>query len=322
MSTPGAMFVATLAMTTLLYGCGGNSSESPPPNQPPATGTISVSLTDGPWEEMTEMVLHITGIEMGHADGRLVNVAMPGGPMSVDMMRLQNGVSEQLAGGVMVPIGQYEWMRLTVDTNMSHASLASTGGHHSMGMGSDAASGLEIHERFQIQQGQHSEFMLDFDMRLGVQQHSGGMMGNEYELHSAMRMINMNEAGGLNGVIDPSMIDVNHAACDDGPGGNWVYLFPGNAAEPDDIAEPDTDGREGPMVVDRVELDTMTGDHRYHLGYLEPGSYRLAMTCSGEWDEDNDGDYPADPEARFSFQMFSAPVEVMAGQMHDFDLMP
>jgi hypothetical protein len=137
-----------------------------------------------------------------------------------------------------------------------------------------------------------------------------------------MRMINMNEAGGLNGVIDPSIIDVNQAACDDGPGGNWVYLFPGDAAEPDDIAVPDTDGRAGPMATDRVELDTMTGDHRYHLGYLEPGSYRLAMTCSGEWDEDNDDDYPADPEARFSFQMFSAPVEVMSGQMHDFDLMP
>jgi len=322
MSTPGTKFMATLAMTALLNGCGSNSSDSPPPNQPPATGTISVALTDGPWEDATEMVLHITGIEMGHADGRMVNVVMPGGAMSVAMMRLQNGVSEQLANAVTVPSGQYEWMRLTVDTSMSHIGSASTGGRHSMGMGADAEGGLEVHDRFQIQQGQHVDFMLDFDMRLGVQQHSGGMMGDDYELHSAMRMINMNEAGGLNGVIDPSMIDVNHAACDDGPGGNWVYLFPGDSTEPDDIAVPDTDGRAGPMAADRVELDTMTGDHRYHFAYLDPGSYRLAMTCSSEWDEDTDDDYPADPEARFSFQMFSAPVEVMSGQMHDIDLIP
>jgi hypothetical protein len=322
MTTQGVKFIATLAMTALLYGCGSGSNGSSQPNQSPPTGTISVSLTDGPREDASEMVLHVTGIEMGHADGRMVNVAIPGGPMPIDMMQLQNGVFQMLAGGVEVPVGQYDWMRIVIDPDQSHVDLVNTGGRHSMRMGSNATNGLEVHQQFQIRQGEHSEFMLDFDTRLGLQHHSGGMMGDRYELHSAMRLVHMNDAGGLRGVVDPAMIDVNHAACDDAPGGNWVYLFPGDAAEPDDIAMPDTDGMAGPMAVDRVELDTMTGDHRYHFTYLEPGAYRLAMTCSGEWDEDNDDDYPSDPEERFSFQMFSAPVDVMAGQMHDFHLMP
>ena len=317
----GTRIMATLAMAPLFYGCGGGSGDSPPTNQPLPTGTVSISLTDGPRQDAMELVLHITGIELGHSDGRVVNVGIPGGPMQVDMMQLQNGVHVPLAGLAEVPTGQYDWMRLTIDPVQSHIGLANSGGHHSMEMGSNATNGLEVHERFQVQQGQHSEFMLDFDARLGVQHHSGGMMGDRYELHSAMRMIQMSEAGGLHGVVDPAMIDVNHAACDDAPGGNWVYLFPGDATEPDDIAEPDTDGRPGPIAADQVELDTMTGDHRYHLAYLEPGTYRLAMTCSGEWDEDNDDDYPSDPEGRLSFQMFSAPIDVMAGQSHNVDLM-
>ncbi len=324
MTTQGTKFIATLAMTALLYGCssGSNGSSRPDQPQPPLTGTISVSLTDGPREDASEMVLHVTGIEMGHADGRMINVEISGGPMPIDMMQLQNGAFQMLAGGAEVPMGQYDWMRIVIDPDQSHIDLANTGGRHSMRMGSDATNGLEVHEQFQIRQGEHSEFMLDFDIRLGLQQHSGGMMGDRYELHSAMRLVHMNEAGGLRGMVDPAMIDVNHAACDDAPGGNWVYLFPGDATEPDDIAESDTDGMVGPMAVDRVELDTMTGDHRYHFAYLEPGTYRLAMTCSGEWDEDNDDDHPSDPEGRFSFRMFSAPVDVMAGQMHDFHLMP
>jgi uncharacterized protein DUF4382 len=322
MTTQGTKFIAALAITTLLYGCDSGSNGTSQPNQPPPTGTISVSLTDGPREDASEMVLHVTGIEMGHADGRIVNVGMAGGPMEVDMMQLQNGMSVQLVDGVEVPMGQYEWMRLSIDPALSHVGLANTGGHHSMQMGSNAADGLEVHDRFEIGEREHSEFMLDFDTRLGLQHHSGGMMGDRYELHSAMRMVHMGEAGGMRGIVDPSMIDVNHAACDDLPGGNWVYLFPGDAAQPDDIAMPDTDGMAGPMAVDRVELDTMTGDHRYHFAYLEPGTYRLAMTCSGEWDEDSDDDYPSDPDGQFGFQMFSDPVEVMAGQMHDIDLMP
>ena len=322
MTTQGTNIIATLAMTALLCGCGSDSNGSSQPNQPPPTGTISVSLTDGPREDASEMVLHVTGIEMGHADGRMVNVEIPGGPLQIDMMQLQNGVFQMLAGGVGVPTGQYDWMRINIDPGMSHVDLANTGGRHSMRMGSDATNGLEVHEQFQIRQGEHSEFMLDFDTRLGLQHHSGGMMGDRYELHSAMRLVHMDEAGGLRGVVDSSMIDVNHAACDDAPGGNWVYLFPGDAAEPDDIAMPDTDGMAGPLAVDRVELDTMTGDHRYHFAFLRPGTYRLAMTCTGEWDEDNDDDYPSDPDGRFSFQMYSAPVDVMAGQMHDVHLMP
>lgn len=315
-------FMVAAAMATFIYGCSSDSNEEAPPPEEPTTGSITISLTDDPWEDAMEMVLHVTGVEMGHADGNVVMLEMTGGGMSINMMQLQNGESTMLADGAEVPMGQYEWMRLMIDPAQSHIDLASTGGRHGMQMGSDAENGLEIMHDFEIGQAQHSEYMLDFDIRRGVQHHDNGMMGGEYRLHSAMRMVDMSQSGGLMGTVDPAMIDVNHPDCDDAPGGNWAYLFHGDVTEPDDIADVDTDGMQGPMAADRIDMDTMTGEHRYHFGYLDPGQYRIAITCAGEWDEVGDDDHPNDPDDEFAFHMFSDPMEMMPGQMHDNDLSP
>ncbi len=344
MKTLSMKFMVAATMATFIYGCGSSSSEAPPPDEP-TTGSITISLTDDPWEDAMEMVLHVTGIEMGHTDGSVVMIDMGGGGMSIDMMQLQNGEFSMLADNVEVPMGQYEWMRLMIDPSQSHIDLASTGGRHGMQMGGidpsqshidlastggrhgmqmggDAENGLEVMHDFEIGQSQHSEFMLDFDIRRGVQHHDNGMMGGEYRLHSAMRMIDMSQSGGLMGTVDPSMIDVNHPECDDAPGGNWAYLYHGDVTEPDDIADVDTDGMPGPIGADRIDMDTMTGEHRYHFGYLDPGQYRIAVTCSGEWDEVGDDDHPNDPDGQFDFHMFSGPMDVMAGQMHENNLGP
>lgn len=269
-----------------------------------------------------EMVLHVTSIEMGHSNGSIVAINMGGGGMSLDMMMLQNGEARMLADNLEIPMGHYDWMRLMIDPSRSHIDLASTGGRHGMHMGSSARSGLEVVHPFEIGQSQHSEFMLDFDIRRGVQHHDTGMMGGEYRLHSALRMVDMSQFGGLMGEVHASLIDINHPQCDDAPGGNWAYLFHGDVMEPDDITDVDTDGMTGPIAADRIDLDTFTGQHRYHFAYLDPGMYRIAITCTGEWDEVGDEDHPNDPDNRFSFHMFSDPIEVMSGQMHDIGMIP
>ena len=321
----GKLIVAATAVAVFSAGCGGGSgSTAPGVTGPvvPVSGSISISLTDGPWEDAQAMVLHITGMDLGHSNGDVIQLDMSGGPMSVDMMQLQNGMFQALITGADVPTGQYEWLRLRVDLNQSYIDLASTGGRHSMQMGPNAGDGLEAHEPFQILESMHEEFMLDFDVRRGIQHSHMGMMGDQYELHSAMRLVNIDDAGGLTGMVEASMVAVNHPDCDAAAGRNFAYLFPGDALVPDDIAEPGSDGVPGPMATDRVEMDPATGDHFYHFEYLPEGSYRIAFTCSGEWDEEGDGDHPSDSDGRFNFQMFSDPMDVTAGQMHRFDLMP
>jgi hypothetical protein len=315
-STTIAILLASLALNA---GCGGSSSSNTTA-PPPVTGTINVSITDDPWHDMDSMVIRVTGMDFGHSNGQIHSFEIPGGPVDIDMMLLQNGVNHALMSDLELPAGDYEWMRMRIDADQSFMRDSATGGQHGFRMGRDASEGLDVHEPFHVEAGAHSEYMLEFNVRQGVRHSHNGMMGDQYELHNAMHLIRMDEAGGLWGTVDPSLIDVNHPACDPTEGGNWMYLFPGDTASPDDIADTESDGVPGPIATDRVEMNAGTGAHEYHFGYLPEGSYRLAFTCSGEWDESGDDDYPDDPDGKFDFHRFSGPLDVVAGQMQRHDM--
>ena len=313
--------VFPLASLALVAGCGSSGSSDVAGTAPvPVTGTISVSITDDPWHDMDSMVIRVTGMEFGHSSGDIHSFDLPGGPLDVDMIQLQNGVHRALMSDVELPSGDYDWMRLRIDAGRSFMQDGGTGGHHGFRMGPGAAEGLEVHEQFRIEAGSHSDYMLEYDLRQGVRHSHNGMMGDQFELHNAMRLIRMEQAGGVFGHVDPSLVDINHPDCDPSAGGNWVYAFPGDAEAPDDIADVESDGVPGPIATDRVEMNPGSGEHEYHFGYLPEGTYRIAFTCSGEWDEPGDDDYPSDPDEAFDFQRFSGPIEIVAGQMQQHDL--
>ena len=311
--------IAAVIFLAPLAGCGGSSA----PNTvtpPPATGTISVSITDDPWHDMDSMVIRVTGMDFGHNSGAVHSFDIPGGPVDVDMMQLQNGVHQALMSDLELPSGVYDWMRVRIDAGQSFMQDGGTGGHYGFRMGPGAGDGLEVHEQFHIEAGSHSAYMLDYDLRQGVRHSHNGMMGDQFELHDAMRLIRMDQAGAMFGHIDPLLVDISHPDCDPASGGNWVYVFSGDAEAPDDIADVESDGVPGPIATDRVEMNPGTGDYEYHFGYLPEGTYRVAFTCSGEWDESGDDDYPSDPDEMFDFQRFSGPIDIVAGQMQQHDL--
>ena len=321
------MEVPILFGCVLLTACGGGSSSGGSndlsgtgDNTHVASGTVTVGITDGPMEEAENLVLNLTHISFGHDDGDVTRIALSDGPMSLDMMRLQNGTSENLVDYASLPAGLYRWMELGIDLDQSGLELQS-GGHHRMQLGDPQA--MRIEEMFEISAGEHGDFIIDFDLRRSIQHHDmGGLMGEEYELHAGMRLMRTNEAGSLSGTIDISLVDAYQLDCDSNAGGNWAYLYPGEAREPDDLAETETDGIPGPIATDRVELDAETGEYQYHFSYIPSGIYRVAFSCSSEWDEAGDSDYPNDPDRKFNFQVFGEPVEVRAGQMSEHHLGP
>lgn len=306
-----------ILLTGMLASCGGSSSD--PAAVEPA-GTLTLAITDGPMEQAQEVVFHVTHVDMGHADGSVTRLELLNGPHDIDMMQLQNGMTHDLLNGASIPAGDYDWMELGVDLQQSHYGSAS-GGQHQMTQGSEHP--FRATNTFQIMDQEHAEFVMDFDLRQGIQQHDmGGMMGMGFELHDGMHLMNMDDAGGLTGIIDISLVDVNNAACDPTEGGNLAYLFDAAVAQPDDLAATDTDGFDGPVATDIVELHGGVGEYRYHFGFVLAGSYRVAFSCSGEWDEEGDDDYPTDPDGQFDFHAFSDPVEVIAGQMQVLDITP
>ena len=315
---------------SLVAACGGGGGTVAPaadgPSPPPvATGTLTLALTDGPMQAVQELTVHVDYLELHGDDGRAVRVEPVGGPADIDVAALQNGQLHDLLDRAQVPAGHYQRVDIGIDPEQSHVAFAD-GSQHPMRFA--WPGGIRVDAPFDVGPGAHAEYVIDFDLRQGLQMHHGagghmgGGMGEYYELHSAARMIDTSAAGGLIGAVDASLININNAACDPALGQNQAYLFSASATEPDDFAEGETDGRPGPLVTDRVELPPGTGEYRYHFAFLEAGSYRVAFTCAGEWDESGDDDYPSDPDGRFSFQAFTGSVEVVAGEVTVFDVGP
>lgn len=316
----GRFPTALAILTTALAACGGGGSDTPQ-----AVGSLTVVLTDAPMQAVNELVVHVEYLELHHVDGRVVRVAPTGGPVDIDLAALEDGRIHDLLDRSQVPAGHYHGLTIGLDPDRSHVGFWD-GSHHPLQFADPR--GLEVEAPFAVGAGAHAEYVVDVDLGRGLQWHDGGMgggmggTGGTYALHSAVRMLDMSRAGGLQGGVDGSLVDVNHPACDPDLGGNTAYLFPGDAAGPDDIAGTEADGRPGPIATDRVELHPGVGEYRYHFAFLEPGSYRVAVTCAGEWDEAGDDDYPADPDGRFDFQALSAPAEVVAGQVTVLDVAP
>ena len=301
-----------------LASCGGSSGDAAANSQP--MGTINLALTDGPMDEARELVLHVTHISLGHTDGSVTRLELMGGPQDIDIMQLQNGLTHGLLEMATVPAGRYRWMELGVDLQLSHFGTMSGGMHGMILADTDA---MRAFYDFQVREGEHGDFVIDFDLHSAVRpHHMGGMMGPQYQLHNGMRLMERANVGGVMGTVDASLMDINQTGCDPAAGGNWVYLFDGSVAQPDDLAVTDTDGFPGPIASDLVELNVVTGDYQYHFGFVPQGNYRVAFTCSGEWDEEGDNDYPTDPDAMFDFHGFSGAFNVMAGQMMIMDFTP
>jgi len=312
------ILLTSLLVTACGGGSGGSSGTAASPTD--ETGTITVAITDGPMEEAQELTLRLTHVDFGHANGDVTRLQIHDGPTDVDMISLQNGITHDLVDHASLPAGEYQWMELGVDLEHSHIGLDG-GGHYGLQLGDPEA--FRINQQFTIRTQEHSEFVMDFDLRNAVQHHHmGGMMGDSFELHHALRLMNVEDAGGLMGSVDDTLIDINHPDCDPALGGNWAYLFPGDATQPDDLAETETDGFSGPIAADRVELHDGSGEYRYYFAFVPEGSYRVAFSCSSDWDEPGDDDYPQDPDGMFGFQAFSGPVEVVAGQMTEFHVAP
>ena len=319
----GAITVAAI----LLTGCGGGSSgggsvldDGSQGVAQDATGTVSISLTDGPSEETSELVLHITHIDLGHEEGHTERIEMASGSESVDLMGLQNGKAAVLVDRKSMPAGRYDWLELGIDLEQSHLGLQS-GAMHGMRMGDRASTRIDL--PLDIEAGNHMEYVLDIDARQSIVHHRGhGMMSDEYDFHPSMRLGEVSQTGSITGAVHMSMIDVYREECDSADGGNWAYLYPGNVAEPDDFSESESDGLSGPIAMDRVELEPESGDYRYHFSYLPEGTYRIAFSCAAEWDESGDDDYPGDPDGRFLFHSFSGPLEVKVGEMTEHHMAP
>jgi len=265
-----------LSAATLVAACGGGSSEP--------TGRVSVGLTDTPSPDVTEVVVHVTGVAF-KPQGAAPEIVLDFEPRSIDLLQYQNGKVASLLEEVPIRAGRYEWLRLLMDAEpvVGDSYVTTSSGECELLIPSGAESGLKMNRPIDIPEGVSVALTIDFDVMQSIRMPPGQATNCEvgYKLRPTLRLVVNTEVGAIEGVVESGTgtVDGNCAA-------PAVYIFEGDVT-PDDKNEP-AHGAE-PLVIRRVEVPD--GDTRgYYLQqFLPAGNYTVALTCRAD-DDTPEGD--------------------------------
>jgi hypothetical protein len=247
-------------------GGGGDSSSSSS-----SGGTLSLSMTDASADEFAAVYVTIDEVQihLGGSDGNpnnWQNLKMQRSPVTVDLLKLTNGVREQL-GIVELPVGDYTQVRLIIgetpeDTNLPYANYvvdkSTPANIFELKIPSGTNTGFKIVENFTIADKQTLELVLDFDASRSVIQ--AGSSG-QWLLKPTVKIENLKDASIVKGRVTDGTNGISKAI---------VSAQKYDATKPDDK--------------DKVSVETSTltdADGNYAL-FLKPGTYNIVATAENK----------------------------------------
>jgi Domain of unknown function (DUF4382) len=291
------LVIRTVVMGGLLWGvlamsaCGGGSVS-------PSPGALNISLTDAPVDGAAEVVVVFTGIELHRTNGDTITVDFGSSTKSMDLIKLQHGVTGVLTQDTAVAAGDYDWMRLKVlasknSQGESYIKLLS-GAQYPLWIPSGAETGLKLVRPFTVAQGSVTRLVIDFDLRKSVTAPPG--QDPNYIMRPALRLLDQLQVGKIAATVDLEALAATQlgmgtpvSACKGG-----LYLFAGDAATPDDQDGDSTDGAD-PILYEPLAYDGLNTMVTITIPFVEVGDYTLAATCDFDVDAADANDY--DPAA-------------------------
>lgn len=243
-----------------------------------SNGTVSLGLIDGPVSGVTSIWLDITEVDLKPVNGTELSFPL-NPPVKKDLLSLTPDNSATLLDSVTVPAGQYEWVRLKVDNSNSYV-MTDTGGQVPLSVPSGI---VRLVSGFTITADKHASFDIDWNARKGLVDPVGQ---TGYKLQPALRMIDMQQFGTLQGTVQTATIQAqaNNCNADDPTNqnfdvGNVVYIYSGQNVTPDDIGGSGAN----PVATADVKPDA-NGAYTYKT-ILSPGDYTVAFTCQAANDD-------------------------------------
>jgi hypothetical protein len=279
----GAFALAGVAMSA----CGGGGGSSAPAAL--GQGTLSVAMTDAPVDDVTELHIEFDGVVVKPKNGAQLEFPFTT-PVTLDLAMLTEDNTATLLNGEVLPAGEYNWIRLDVnadcDTVMDSFVRDQAGGQVELRVPS--ARGLQLSSGFVITANQNTSFVIDWDLRKGLNNPQGSSC---YKLKPSLRIVDMTAYGSIEGTVSDTVFGEAALACtsDINTGaGNVVYVYEGLDVTPDDIDDVDPE----PVTTANVRWDAQSETYRYMAAFLSPGDYTVALTCQGTDDQIPDPDMP------------------------------
>lgn len=212
-----AWFMVYLAAVSLL-ACG-KSSNSSDSSGTPATGAVTVKLTDAPGDfdhafiTVKDIWFHLSD-SSGPQDSGWIKKPLDS-PVTVDLLSLANGGLQTLWNGVTLAAGDYQQIRLVLaDTDEPLTSSASTANKGTSLLFNnevivngaefplqipDARHGVRIAGHFKVVEGGTLTLALDFDAGHDIVEFDKGADYTEYVLKPRLRYFDLDNAGAIVG---------------------------------------------------------------------------------------------------------------------------
>lgn len=261
------------------------------------TGFLKVGITDAPVDEAAAVVVKFTGVELKPQGGPAFSIDFAT-PKSLDLMQFQGDERAVLLDGEEILAGDYEWMRLKVESDPnvagdSYLQLEANGAQCEMRIPSGDQTGLKLIRGFTIGAGTTTDFTIDFDLRKSIVAPPGQTTivdtcdNQAFMLKPVLRIVDNLQVGTIAGDVDPNLIAAQCGASDQDPYPGNVYLF-GPIPTGEDVTPDDYDGDGDALTSAMVSPDTF----RYTIGFVPAGNYRVAYTCDLEkTDVDADAEF-------------------------------
>jgi hypothetical protein len=280
-----AAFFLSLPIALILAGC--NSSGG-------GTGTATFSVTDAPVHDATAVEVTFDRIDL-----------MPqGGPMqtfildearSVDLLALQGGNAAVLIEDIVLPAGQYNFIRLYVIGGAPESTVTEAeGGVFPLYVpGSQPPSTnpnqrfLQLSSPFVITAGGHADFTIDVELLKALVKIVNGPAEDYYLLRPSLRLVNNSTVGSISGMVDSELATDESCTSDPATGnGNAVYVYSGFDAVPGDVFVDDNgqpqarnDNAAHPLTHANVRFNAESSAWEYTVGFVAAGEYTVAFTC-------------------------------------------
>ncbi len=282
--------LAAAGASLLFTACGGGGGPAP---TAPATGIISIAITDAPVDEVSAVNVQFTGVTLKPASGDEIQIVFDA-PKDFDLLTLTGGATAELLPDTVVPVGGYNWMRLAVNAefdNVYDSYAITPTGQVELRVPSGSQNGLKLVSGFTVTQDQSTHLVIDWDLRKALSDPVGqpGL-----HLRPALRVTDMALFGTLSGTIAEALVMDTSCSNDlAAQSGNAVYIYSGMIDTPGDIGDAEND----PFMTATVTQDG-AGAYTYEVNFLSVGDYTAAFTCQA-----NDDDAESDDDDI----MFSAP---------------
>jgi hypothetical protein len=260
--------MSLIGAVAALSACGGGSSGD-------GTGQAKVSVTDGPVENVQQVVFTFDSIDVKPANGSPIHFdVVPA--RTINLLEFTDGNAFVVLPPVDLPAGDYQWLRLNVVEDDSFV-VRDDGGTEPIKLPSEK---LKLIRGFTVPDGGLVALTVDFDLRKALVDPPGQ---DGFILKPVLRVVEDDEVGQISGVIAGDFIDANAATCGDDAAtgeGYAVYVYAGANATPNDVTDSG-----GPLVTAQARPVGDGVNYRYTVAYLPAGSYTVAFTCQAEDDD-------------------------------------